>query len=98
MMNTNFTQLEKQILRNYLPKQSADDFGQEPMKIQDIGNYVWTNENVDLSNETIKGVVGSLVKKGILKCYVAEVVQRVWLDEVFRDNEDLLNKVINLTI
>ncbi len=84
------TQLEKQVLRNYLPKQSAFDFGQEPMKIQDIGNYVWANENVNLSNDTIKGVVGSLVKKGILDCD-----ERVWLGNMFRDNQDLLQKYIN---
>jgi hypothetical protein len=89
--NTKFTDLEKQILRNYLPYQSAFDFGQEPMKVQDMGNKVWEVEQVNLSNETIKGVVGSLVNKGIL-----DADDFIWLNEIFRNNEDLLNETIEL--
>ena len=97
MTNTKFTQLEKQILRNYLPHQCAFDFGQCPMKVQELGNEIWKTENEDVSNSTIKGVVGSLVKKGVLECDTNEGSPRIWLDDVFRDNQDLLDEVIKLT-
>ena len=90
--NTKFTDLEKQVLRNYLPYQSAFDFGQEPMKVQEIGNKVWEVEQVNLTNDTIKGVVGSLVNKGFLTADDGWI----WLNEIFRDNEDLLNETIEL--
>jgi predicted transcriptional regulator len=95
--NTKFTDLEKQVLRNYLPHQSAFDFGQAPMKIQEIGNDIWENEKVNLTNDTIKGVVGSLVKKGLLSCESHEGNNVwIWLNDIFRDDEDLLNETIEL--
>ena len=98
MTNTNFTQLEKQILRNYLPHQCAFDFGQRPMKVQEIGNEIWKTENDNVSNSTIKGVVGSLVTKGVLSCEAHEGNNvLIWLHDNFTDNQDLLDEVIKLT-
>jgi predicted transcriptional regulator len=95
-LENTFTDLEKQVLRNYLPHQCAYDFGQYPMSVQDIGNEVWKAENVNLDNNTIKGVVGSLVKKEILNC---ESIDRgsslIYLDERFYGNEALLNETID---
>ena len=85
-----FTKLEKTVLRNYLPYQNAYDYGQCPMKVQDIGNKIWDNEKINLENKSIKGIVGSLVKKEIL---VADD-SFIWLDDIFRDNEKRLNKLI----
>ena len=90
--NTKFTDLEKQVLRNYLPHQSAFDFGQAPMKVQEIGNEVWEVEQVNLTNDTVKGVVGSLVNKGVLNAEDGWI----WLNDIFRDNEALLNETIEL--
>ena len=80
---TTFTQLEKTVLRNYLPKQNAFDFGESPMKISEIGQEIWINEKVNLTNETVKGVVGSLVKKGVLECEDYGQGQFIWLDDIF---------------
>ena len=95
--NTEFTKLEKQVLRNYLPHQSAFDFGQAPMKVQEIGNDIWENEKANLQNSTIKGVIGSLVKKGLLVCEAHEGNNvLIWLHDNFKDKEDLLNETIEL--
>ena len=95
--NTKFTDLEKQVLRNYLPFQCAFDFGQAPMKVQEIGNEIWENEKANLQNSTIKGVIGSLVKKGLLSSESHEGNNvLIWLHDNFEDNEDLLNETIEL--
>jgi predicted transcriptional regulator len=90
-----FTDLEKQVLRNFLPEQCVFDFGQAPMKVQDIGNNIWENEEVNLSNSTIKGVIGSLVKKGFVSCYAHEENNAlIWLGDIFSEKEDLINQII----
>ena len=95
--NTDFTELEKQVLRNYLPFQCAIDFGQSPMKVQQIGNEIWKNEKANLQNSTIKGVVGSLVKKGLLSCEAHEGNNiLIWLNDNFEDKEYLLKETIEL--
>ena len=93
----NLTILEKQVLRNYLPHQSVYDFGQCPMTVKDIGNAIWETEHINISNSTIKGVVGSLVKKEILTSQIAEVNPLIWLSDRFRDKDELFNEIIELS-
>tara|TARA_R110000868_G_C10487832_1_gene729922 strand:+ start:99 stop:410 length:312 start_codon:yes stop_codon:yes gene_type:complete len=95
--NTEFTELERQVLRNYLPHQCAFDFGQAPMKVQEIGNEIWDNEQDNVQNSTIKGVIGSLVKKGLVVCEAHEGNNvLIWLSDNFEENENLLNETIEL--
>jgi predicted transcriptional regulator len=66
MKGLNFTELEKQVLRNFIPTQNVDDAGENVKNINHISIDIFENEREMVLPSTIKGVLGSLCKKGVL--------------------------------
>jgi hypothetical protein len=65
----NFTELEKQVLRNYFSKGINFDFlPDNSMTLFELCARILTNEGQFVQLETLKGVIGSLSKKNIIEC------------------------------
>ncbi len=65
----NFTELEKQFLRNYFSKGINLDFlSDQAMTLHCICATIAVKEGKFIQLDTLKGVLGSLTKKGILEC------------------------------
>lgn len=99
IMKVQFTDLEKQVLRNFLPTQNVFDFGEDPNTINEISFKVFDTEKALLLPSQIKGIVGSLVKKEILSSEDHELDGKnlIYLNDQFYKNQDLLNELIELT-
>ena len=98
MENLNFTKLEKQVLRNFIPTQNVYDFGQDVQKISLIMGLIFDNEGDFIPPNTLKGVVGSLVKKEMLSVSDDEGngFNWIYLDDSFKDNQNKLNKLTEM--
>lgn len=94
------TKLEKQVLRNFLPYQDAESCAANSMSISDISVKIFENENEFLSPfTTMKGVIGSLVKKGLLISEDCEDngFNMIYFGGMFDENQDLIKEYINLS-
>jgi predicted PolB exonuclease-like 3'-5' exonuclease len=70
----NFTDLEKQVIRNffYTGKINLDFLADHVHTVHSICALILTNEGKFVQLDTLKGVIGSLVKKNILESDDAE--------------------------
>lgn len=94
------TKLEKQVLRNFLPYQDAESPAANSMTITDISVEVFENENEFLNPyTTMKGVIGSLVKKGLLISEDCDDngFNMIYFGDMFNENQDLIEEYINLS-
>ena len=98
IQDLNFTDLEKQVLRNFIPTQNVSDFGEYPQKINYIMGSIFDNEGELVMPETLKGVVGSLCKKDILEAADDEDngFNFIYLDNKFYQNQTLLDELAEL--
>ena len=98
MKNLNFTKLERQVLRNFIPTQNVHDFGEDVHDINDISALIFNNEGASVSPSTLKGVVGSLCKKNILSAEDHEDNGFNWifLNDIFYGNQELTNKLTEM--
>jgi hypothetical protein len=97
--NTKFTDLEKQLLRSFLPIQNVEFIPDGMQKINQIMGLIFDNENVFHLPKVLKGVVGSLVKKEVLMSEDMEDrgFNCIYLNgDAFDGNQDLLNEIIEL--
>lgn len=98
MKNLNLTKLEKQVLRNFIPTQNVNDFGEDVQKITLIMGRIFDNEGELLMPDTLKGVVGSLCKKDILNVSDDEGQGFNWiyLHDSFCENQTKLDELSEL--
>lgn len=98
MKTSNFTELEKQVLRNFIPTQNVHDFGEDVQKINLIMGLIFDNEGDFIAPKTLKGVIGSLVKKDILSVSDDEGngFNWIYLDDSFKGNQELLDKLTDI--
>lgn len=98
MKNLQLTKLEKQFLRNFIPTQNVNDFGEDVQKITYIMGRIFDNEGELVLPKTLKGVVGSLCKKEIL--YVSDDEDNgfnwIYLDDSFYENQPKLDELSEL--
>lgn len=65
----NFTENEKQVIRNYFSKGINLHFqADNVMSFYELSMSIFMNEGVYIHIDTLKGVVGSLTKKNIFEC------------------------------
>ena len=111
MKGLNLTSREALVLRTFLPKQNVNDFGEGVYtKMNFLTMDIFQNEKVLLLPNECKGVLGSLVKKGLLYVdyengsekgfgaldNIETPSQYIWMGEIFTDNQELLNEVLTL--
>ncbi len=98
MKDLNLTKLEKQVLRNFIPTQNVNDFGEDVQKINYIMGRIFDNEGDLVMPETLKGVVGSLCKKDILSVSDDENngFNWIYLDDSFYENQPKLDELSEL--
>ena len=98
MKDLNLTKLEKQVLRNFIPTQNVNDFGEDVQKINSIMGRIFDNEGDLIMPETLKGVVGSLCKKHILSVSDDECngFNWIYLDDSFYENQAKLDELSEL--
>ena len=98
MKNLQLTKLEKQVLRNFIPTQNVNDFGEDVQKINYIMGRIFDNEGEIVMPETLKGVVGSLCKKDILCVSDDENngFNWIYLDDSFYENQPKLDQLSEL--
>ena len=96
--NTNFTKLEKQLLRSFLPIQDVYFVPDGCQKINNITFLIFDNEGDLHMPEALKGVIGSLCKKGVLisEDYEDNGFNYIYLADCFDDNQELLDETIDL--
>ena len=109
MTNLNLTSREALVLRTFLPKQNVNDFGEGVFhKMNFLQFEIFDNEGVLIMPNELKGVLGSLVKKGLMYVDYEDGSEKgfgllekletpnqlIWMGDMFRDNQQLLNKMI----
>ena len=98
MKNLKLTKLEKQVLRNFIPTQNVNDFGEDVQKINFISGRIFDNEGEIVMPNTLKGVVGSLCKKDIL--FVSDDEDNgfnwIYLHQSFYGNQPKLDELSEL--
>jgi len=91
----NFTELEKTVLRTFLASQNVYDFGEGVYTDLDTFQYnVRDRQKIEISISTLKGVVGSLIKKDIIDLDDCGEGAFFWLADRFRDNEEMLEEYL----
>ena len=105
----NLTELEKKVLKVYLADQCVYDFGYGALTFMSLINQVnsnliaeWfknnpkkvMNDETTLTENQMKGILSSLVKKEIIECedYESNESNAIYLNSKFRSNEALLNQ------
>mgnify|MGYP003626597161 CR=1 FL=1 len=111
MNNINLTSREALVLRTFLPQQNVNDFGEGVYtKMNFLTMDIFDKESTLLIANEMKGVLGSLVKKGLLfvdyECgsekgfgileELETPTQFIWLGAMFEDNQELLEEVLSL--
>tara|TARA_R110000765_G_scaffold230132_4_gene333594 strand:+ start:457 stop:762 length:306 start_codon:yes stop_codon:yes gene_type:complete len=98
MKNLNFTKLERQVLRNFIPTQNVHDFGEDVHNINDISALIFDNEGEFVLPRILKGVVGSLCKKNILSVEDHEDNGFNWifLNDIFYGNQELTDELTEI--
>lgn len=111
MKSLNLTSREALVLRTFLPKQNVEDFGEGVYtKMNFLTMDIFQNESVLMLPNECKGVLGSLVKKGLVYVdyengsekgfgtleNIETPNQFIYLGGVFEDNQELLNEVLTL--
>lgn len=99
MKDLNFTKLEKQVLRNFIPTQNIDDAGENVKNINNISIDIFDNEKELLLPSTVKGVVGSLCKKSILVAddHEDNGFNFIYLNsDFFNGEQNLVNELMDL--
>ena len=109
MKDLNLTSREALVLRTFLPKQNVNDLGEGVYtKLNFLTMDIFQNEKALLLPNECKGVLGSLVKKGLLYVDYESTQefgnindqdtpsQFIWLGGMFTDNQELLNEVLTL--
>lgn len=107
MENLNLTSKESLVLRTFLPKQNVNDFGEGVYtKMNFLIFDIFQNEKVMILQNEFKGILGSLVKKGLIyvdyettqqfgkKDEMETPNQFIWLGEMFEGNQELLQEMI----
>ena len=111
MKNLNLTSREALVLRTFLPQQNVNDFAEGVYtKMNFLTMDIFKNESVFMLPNETKGVLGSLVKKGLI--YVdyengnekgfglvenlETPNQFIYLGEIFENDQELLNEVLSL--
>jgi len=98
MKDLNFTKLEKQVLRNFIPTQNINDAGENVKNINNISIDIFDNEKELLLPSTLKGVVGSLCKKGILQAEDHEDngSNFIYLSGSFDGDQESIDRIMDL--
>jgi len=98
MEDLHFTELEKQVLRNFIPTQSVYDYAENVKNINNISMDIFDNEKDILIPSTLKGVVGSLCKKDILMSddFEDNGSSFIYLSTRFADDQESINELMKL--
>jgi len=98
MEDLHFTELEKQVLRNFIPTQSVYDYAENVKNINNISMDIFDNERDILIPSTLKGVVGSLCKKDILMSddFEDNGSSFIYLSTRFADDQESINELMKL--
>ena len=111
MKNLNLTSREALVLRTFLPQQNVNDYAEGVYtKMNFLTMDIFKNESVLMLPNECQGVLGSLVKKGLLYVdyengsekgfgtleNIETPNQFIYLGSMFEDNQDLLNEVLTL--
>jgi len=96
MKNFNLTSRESLVLRTFLPKQNVDDYEEGVYhKMSFLLFDIFDNEGIIILPNEMKGILGSLVKKGLIDVEETES-EFIWMGAIFEDNQVLLDKVLSL--
>ncbi len=100
MKNLRLTELEKQVLRNFVPTQSVYDYAENVKNINNISMDIFDNERELVLPSTLKGVVGSLCKKGVLMSddFEQDGSSFIYLCGSFADNQDAVDELMKIVI
>ena len=91
----NFTQLEKTVLRTFLADQNVYDFGEGVYTDLETFQYsIKDRQKIEISIDTLKGVVGSLIKKNIIELEDCGEGAFFWLAIRFSDKEEMLEEYL----
>ena len=91
----NFTQLEKTVLRTFLADQNVYDFGEGVYTDLKTFQYsIKDRQKIEISIDTLKGVVGSLIKKDIIELEDYGEGDFFWLANRFTDKEEMLEEYL----
>ena len=111
MKNLNLTPREALVLRTFLPKQNVNDYGEGVYtKMNFLTMDIFKNEGVFMVPNETKGVLGSLVKKGLIYVDYESGSEKgfglvenletpnqfIYLGEIFEGDQELLNEVLSL--
>ena len=98
MKDLHFTELEKQVLRNFIPTQSVYDYAENVKNINNISMDIFDNEKDLLLPSTLKGVVGSLCKKDIIMSedFEQDGSSFIYLSTRFADDQESINELMKL--
>jgi hypothetical protein len=100
MKNLKFTDLEKKVLRSYLPSElNLDCMSDCCISLVELCSRIFTNESEFIHLNILKGALGSLSKKNILTCddYDSNGFNLIFLSENFNWNQESFNKIVSLT-
>ena len=91
----NFTQLEKTVLRTFLADQNVYDFGEGVYTdLETFQYYIKDTQKIEITIDTLKGVVGSLIKKDIIELQDHGEGNFFWLSDRFTDKEEMLKEYL----
>ena len=111
MKNLNLTPREALVLRTFLPKQNVNDFAEGVYtKMNFLTMDIFKNEGAVIIPNEMKGVLGSLVKKGLMYVDYENGSEKgfgivedletpnqfIYLGEIFDGDQELLNEVLSL--
>ena len=94
----NFTKLEKQVIRNYFSKGiNLSCLSDNCLSLMELSTNIFINDKEFISTQTLKGVVGSLVKKNIFECedYDADSVNYIYPSSFFEWTEESFNEIMS---
>lgn len=95
-----FTELEKQIVRNYfLNGINLSCLSDNCISLMELSTNIFINDKEFISTPILKGVVGSLVKKNIFECedYDDNSLNYIYPSSSFEWSDESFNHILSLT-
>lgn len=94
----NFTDLEKQFLKNYFSKGiNLNLLSDNVMTLHELCAVILINENKFIQLDTLKGVLGSLTKKGLFECenYYGDNQKLIYPSSDFNWNQETFDNLMS---